>query len=478
MALRCELQVTGMYSLTPSTIDTYNRIISAHGLGMVFLFIMPLLISFLGNWQLPQSYLSTDFALPRINILSLWFLIMALEVLLCAISREEGIGAGWTLYPPLSDSSYHSSSAMSLLVFAVHVLGLSSEGGSATFLVSLLVARSAGSHISSWCLLTHTILTVSILLILTLPVLGTGVTLLLIDRLISSTILSTELSGDPLVFQHLFWYFGHPEVYVIILPAFGMISWTLSASTRSSSPQHLGMCVAIYAIGLIGFFVWAHHMYITGLSEDSRLYFSSATMIIAIPTAIKIFSWLASFSSPMIWSLEPLTTLVFVSCFTLGGFTGLLLANSSLDILYHDTYYVVGHFHYVLSIAAAIAALLSLRWFIWSSLSRAGVQVLARLFLLFGLSSINWMFGLQHPVGVGAHPRRVISTAESTILYTQLSNVAITGLLTLPYALTISGDLPSSPSRSFSAGCLLSPEIASHHVSSSFLDRRSSVHEF
>ena len=478
MAIRIELNSLGYYSLTPNSVDIYNRVISSHGLGMVFLFIMPLLISFFGNWQLPQSYFASDFALPRINILSAWFLMVSSELLILSIAREEGIGAGWTLYPPLSDSQYHSSSAMSLLVLAVHVLGLSSEGGAATFLISLLAARSRFLPGGLFCLYTHAAVTVSILLILTLPVLGTGVTLLLLDRTIAITVLSTEQGGDPLLFQHLFWYFGHPEVYVIILPAFGIVSWTLAWHSGMPSSQHTGMIIAIASIGVVGFFVWAHHMYVTGIAEDTRMYFSSATMVIAIPTAIKIFSWMTVFVHPITWTLQVIGTLTFVVCFVLGGFTGLIIANASMDIIYHDTYYIVGHFHYVLSIAASLAGLLALSLFTLYGLHRPGQQVEGRLVLMILLTGINWIFAVQHPVGVLGHPRRIFSSTENTLVLTEVSNLAVLILLSGPYMMTIAGrktgNIVSPTGRT--AYPLLNYAIL-NSTPTRFMDRKAAIHE-
>lgn len=290
LAIRLELNVLGFYNMTPGSLDAYNRLISAHGIGMIFLFIMPVILSFAGNWQLPQSYLAADFVLPRINLGSLYALVTASLLIVLAISREDGISAGWTLYCPLSDGTFSSSSSISLAILSLHVLGLSSEGGSITFIASLLVSRSTGIASILSCLFSWTVLAASILLVLTLPVLGSGITILLLDRTANSVFLSPMLAGDPVLFQHLFWYFGHPEVYVIILPAFGLVSLTMSKWLRSSVSGHLGMVLAILSIGIVGFFVWAHHMYVAGITEDSRLYFSSATMVIAVPTAVKIFT--------------------------------------------------------------------------------------------------------------------------------------------------------------------------------------------
>lgn len=396
---------------------------------MVFLFIMPMLLSFVGNWTLPQSYLALDFAVPRINLASFFSLLGASCLLILALSREEGVSAGWTLYAPLSDASFHSSSSITLAILALHILGLSSEGGSITFLVSVFCSRMSGTSSISYCLLTWSIVTASVVLILTLPVLGSGITLLLLDRVANTVFLNPQLSGDPVLFQHLFWYFGHPEVYVIVLPAFGLVSAAIIRSTHLAVASHLGMILAILSIGLVGFFVWAHHMFVAGISEDARLYFSSATMIIGIPTATKIFAWATSATSAYIVSIDLLLVTIFLVCFTMGGFTGLVLSNAAIDILYHDTYYVVGHFHYVLSIAAAIGVLLVLRTFSTLFLAASGTQILSRFALLMLISGVNWLFLTQHIIGIDGHPRRIFNSSEMHHITSELANLAIPAIL-------------------------------------------------
>ena len=309
---------------------------------------MPLLLSFGGNWLLPQNARAAlDFVLPRVNLTSAYLLVFGGVLLLDSIAREEGVSAGWTVYPPLSGLTFHSSSAISVAILALHVLGLSSEGGSITFLATILAASRNAMTPFVIDIFTWTVLVASVLLILTLPILGGGITLLFFDRNLNFSAFSSMVAGDPVLFQHLFWYFGHPEVYVIILPAFGVITVTLLGNSGLVPTIFPGMAAAIGSIGTVGFFVWAHHLYVAGISEDSRIYFASATMVIAVPTAVKIFSWVSGLARKMLPSPEIALVYSFLVCFTFGGFTGVLLSNSSLDVVYHDTYFVVGHFHYV-----------------------------------------------------------------------------------------------------------------------------------
>lgn len=430
ISIRCELNLLGTF-INASNGLTYNRWVSSHGLGMVFLFIMPMLISFSGNLIIPQSFSILDFAIPRVNLMSYYLLGISGCVLILALSREEGIGTGWTVYVPLADSNYHSSSSINIAIVALHLLGLSSEGGAVTFLISVIVVRIFGVFLVQGCLLSWSILNASVLLVLTLPVLGSGITILLCDRLVNCVFYVGVGGGDPVVFQHLFWYFGHPEVYVIILPAFGVVSNTIVKLAQSSLASHLGMILALVSISLVGFFVWAHHMFVAGIVEESRLYFSSATMIIAIPTAMKIFTWLSSIYNVKCISNELIVVAAFLICFSIGGFTGLIISNSNVDILYHDTYYIVGHFHYVLSIAALLGCLLLMLMF-RCALFCFGNVLFIRYGICLMLVGINWMFGLQHFVGIDGHPRRIFQSAEIHVVIIELSNFSIILIASIP----------------------------------------------
>lgn len=395
---------------------------------MIFLFIMPTLISYAGNWLVPQTYNAYDFATPRVNVGSLWLLIASLLVTFNAGLREEGVSGGWTLYVPLNDGTYSSSTSTTVFIFVIHLLGLSSQGGSLTFLTSIMLSRSHGLSTGTQTLFTWCILTVSVLLVSTLPVLGAGATTILTDRVSNTSVLNSTVGGDPVLFQHMFWFFGHPEVYVIILPAFGILSWSISLSSIQGSFGNASMLWAILSIAFIGYFVWAHHMFTTGMSTDSRVYFSSATAIIAVPTAVKIYSWVLSLHASKFRESSVIRS-AFLICFTLGGFTGLILSNSSVDMCYHDTYYVVAHFHYVLSIGALFGSILVIRMLLESILITMISSNYARftdVLLVFG---VNLLFLLLHELGRDGHPRRIPVSSEVSLLSGQLANTGITGVL-------------------------------------------------
>lgn len=436
LLIRVELGVSGVYIFRDGMQNSFYRAVTAHGLGMVFLFIMPGLISAVGNLQVPQSLGLLDFATPRLNNLAFWSSVISIQILLTALASESGLSAGWTLYFPLTGADFSSSSAVSLGILSLHVLGLSSEAGAMTFMVSMQLAKNCGVPSLHWDLVVWTMFIVSVLLLTTLPVLGSGITVLFLERQMNFGVLagtSTDSGGDPVAFQHLFWFFGHPEVYVIILPAFGMISWALEAVRGRNSLSHLGMTLAIWSIGIVGYFVWAHHMFTVGMSDISRLYFSAATLVIGVPTAVKIFAWTISLTDVGYRDINFLIATIFISCFVFGGFTGLILANAGIDLAYHDTYFVVGHFHYVLSIAAALGLLI----FVLSM----GASVLhaqihfhnAVAFVILMVIGVNSLFLLQHLIGIEGHPRRVFLSPELYVGYAAFAN---TGFFAIMISLT------------------------------------------
>lgn len=394
---------------------------------MVFLFIMPGIISGLGNFSVPHGYSGLDFATPRLNNLAFWLSVFAIQILIISISFQEGVSAGWTLYFPLTGIDFSSSTAVSLAILFLHVLGLSSEFGAITFLVSIQIAKSQGASVLDFCLISWSILVVSFLLITTLPVLGAGITILFCERVgnLPSLLGHSIDGGDPVIFQHLFWFFGHPEVYVIILPAFGLISENIRSISSLKVLSHIGMSMAIWSIGLVGFFVWAHHMFSVGMGDNSRLYFSAATAVIGIPTAIKIFSWSIGLGEISIKNLEFILILSFVTCFLFGGFTGLILANSAVDLAFHDTYFVVGHFHYVLSIAAAIAATIFFLLLFRELGSTGFLFSRIMIFILLGIWSVNILFAILHLVGVEGHPRRVFLSPEVFVSNQAFANFSL-----------------------------------------------------
>ena len=402
MVIRAELFEPGLQVVNP---DFFNQMTTLHGLIMVFGAIMPAFVGF-ANWQIPMMIGAPDMAFPRLNNWSFWLLPPAALLLVASLFVPGGAAAaGWTLYPPLTTQM---GMGMDLTIFAVHILGMSSILGSINIITTVLNLRAPGMTLMKMPLFCWTWLITAYLLLAAMPVLAGAVTMLLTDRHFGTHFFNPAGGGDPVLFQHIFWFFGHPEVYIIAIPAFGVISQVIPAFSRKPLFGYTSMVYATASIAILSFIVWAHHMYTVGMPVQAQLFFMYATTLIAVPTGVKVFNWVAtmwkgslSFETPMLFAIG------FLFLFTMGGFTGLVLSIVPVDVQLHDTYYVVAHFHYVMVAGALFSAFAGVYFWLPKWTGRMYDETLGKWHFWLSFIFFNMTFFVQHFLGLAGMPRRI-----------------------------------------------------------------------